>query len=274
MKWPRYSLRMLLVVITVIGIWLGIEAGRARQQQDAVAAIRKLGAAVWYDYHIKPYGPSIERLFEVKPTATPLEPLWLDNAIGVDYFHNVNTANFFQPITDDDLAFVEKLPSLVTLGIGQSKVTSAGLVRLTALNRLMYLVLERSQVDDDGMKFLVHLPNLWLLNLEHTNVGDRGCEQIAHIHSLGFLILDQMPITDAGVARLAELTNLIDLDLDWASITDASVSALSQLKKLTRLDLAGTKLTASGVDQLKAALPNTQIVWYPPVDKNRQGDDR
>jgi hypothetical protein len=50
LRWTRYSLRALLVVITVFGVWLGIKVDQARRQKRAVETLRALGAEVAYEH--------------------------------------------------------------------------------------------------------------------------------------------------------------------------------------------------------------------------------
>ena len=49
-RWFQFSLRTLMVLVTVLCVWLGLVSERARKQREAVAAIEALGGWVWYDY--------------------------------------------------------------------------------------------------------------------------------------------------------------------------------------------------------------------------------
>jgi predicted xylose isomerase-like sugar epimerase len=50
-RWFRFSLRMLLLVVTVLCVWLGFNVNAARRQKEAVQAIRLAGGSVWFEYH-------------------------------------------------------------------------------------------------------------------------------------------------------------------------------------------------------------------------------
>ena len=52
----RFRLRTLMLLVTLLSIWLGLVTARARRQQAAVDAIRKLGGTVYYDYQLKKAG--------------------------------------------------------------------------------------------------------------------------------------------------------------------------------------------------------------------------
>lgn len=84
MKTPRryatFSLRTLFVVMTVLGIWLGVIANRAREQREAVAAIKGLGGTVYYDWEFGTGGK-------------PRGPAWLRRLIGDEHFQKVQMVN-------------------------------------------------------------------------------------------------------------------------------------------------------------------------------------
>src|SRR5215475_8806822 len=74
-RWFRYSLRTLLVFVTLASAgfgWLGYKVRQAKRQQDTILAIMKLGGTVIYDYEYE---------------GAPLPgPKWLRDLIGVDFF--------------------------------------------------------------------------------------------------------------------------------------------------------------------------------------------
>jgi hypothetical protein len=75
------SLRGLMLLVLVLGIWMGWTINRAESRRKAVTALKKNGAIVLYDY---------ESMRGIKtPTATQWVPAWLRSRLGDDYFHNV-----------------------------------------------------------------------------------------------------------------------------------------------------------------------------------------
>src|SRR5690349_9024205 len=72
-RWLRYSLRTLLLLVTLFCVWLGIQVDRAHKQQHAVRELRRLGGRVLYDCR-----PDTDR--------EPSGPAWLRKLIGQDYF--------------------------------------------------------------------------------------------------------------------------------------------------------------------------------------------
>jgi len=83
----RFTLRGLLVLVAVCSVWLGIAFQRAREQAREVAAIRSAGGDVYYEYQGLDYDDRRWDLVDVY--ATSRLPVWLLNALGVDFLHDV-----------------------------------------------------------------------------------------------------------------------------------------------------------------------------------------
>ena len=69
-------------------------------------------------------------------------------------------------------------------------------------------------------------------------------------------------MTDAGSAMWHEsLPGLLELHVDSAGLTDAGVATLGKMSGLIYLNLYHTLVTEKAYRELKAALPDCQIVW-------------
>jgi hypothetical protein len=77
----RFSLRGIIVLVLLVGVWLGWFVRGARVQRDDVAAIRRAGG--WVAYELEQKNPSV-----VTWASVPM-PGWLVNVIGVDFFSHV-----------------------------------------------------------------------------------------------------------------------------------------------------------------------------------------
>ena len=77
-------------------------------------------------------------------------------------------------LTDDGLAKVASLKSVIALNLRDTQITSAGLIHLKALSKLKRLHLERTKIDDSGMNHLAGLQNLEYLNLYGTKITDKA----------------------------------------------------------------------------------------------------
>jgi len=179
----RLSLRALMFLVMVIAIWFGRYVISVRVQRDAVAAIKKAGGSVAYDWEWgTPYNPDI-----IDPNGKPRAPKWLANLIGVDYVANVVSVNLSTPsakdpnkANDETLAHVGRLGRLENLNLADTAVTDAGMAHLKGLTSLGDLNLWKTQVGDDGLAHLQGLTNLRTLPLVGTRVTDGGVLELKH----------------------------------------------------------------------------------------------
>lgn len=90
----------------------------------------------------------------------------------------------------------------------------------------IYLVdLTGTKVTDAGLKKLSGLTNLTILNLQGTEVTDAGLKSLAEHKNLSQLNLNATRVTDAGLKELAACMNLVVLELG-SKVTDAGVANL------------------------------------------------
>lgn len=113
----RLSTRGLIVVIVLIAVWLGWLVNNAHTQRDAVAALRKAGALVAYN-------------FELSELGVAHWPKWLVNQIGIDYFSAVYEVSLGVDGCDVDMVHLEHLTQLEELRLILCRVTDAGLRHL------------------------------------------------------------------------------------------------------------------------------------------------
>jgi hypothetical protein len=168
--WRRYlhlSLRSLLALVLVWGIWLGWIVHCAQVQREAVAAIERAGGEVRYDWQWKDNAPVHGK---------PWGPKWLVDRVGIDYFGHVTLVNLVHrgPERESVLSHVGRLGRLQELCVHSSSVTDAGLARIRELKNLRRLILYRTQVTDAGLVYLKGLTNLSELYLNQTRVTDVG----------------------------------------------------------------------------------------------------
>src|SRR5271167_2173291 len=85
-RFLRFSVRGLIVVVLVIGAWLGWLVRSARIQREAVAAIERAGGNVTFDSGWTENTTNRPR--------EPWAPEWLVDQIGIDYFAHVCAVSF------------------------------------------------------------------------------------------------------------------------------------------------------------------------------------
>src|SRR5437867_2006625 len=111
----RFSVRALIVLVLVIGGWLGWVVRGARAQRGAVASIQEAGGSVKYDWEWMSRSP----IHSGKPRA----PKWLVDRLGVDYFDHVVLINLAGRGSDADLIHIGQLRGLEELYISGPSVT-------------------------------------------------------------------------------------------------------------------------------------------------------
>jgi hypothetical protein len=224
----RISVRGLIALVLAIGGGLGWIVHQAHVQRDAVAAIRRAGGRVRYDWE---WNSATVKGSLVKPWA----PRWLVELTGDDYFGHVVLV-WLPPKSDAEiLHVVRRLPGVEVLDIEDWSLSDAEPANLNGLTNLSRLFLYNSSVTDAG---LAHLKGLTMLTE---------------------LDLSRSRVTDTGLAHLKGLTGLAALDLRGTQVTDAGLAHLKGLTKLTWLDLRGTQVTETGIKQLKQVLPSLTI---------------
>jgi internalin A len=171
-RYLRFSVRGLIVVVLVIGAWLGWMVEGAHIQRDVAARIRKAGGSVVYEWDWRDGNSN--------PVGKPWAPRWLVDLIGVDYFGRVTMVQFSSvaSATDASLADVGHLSGLQYLGVLSPSITDAGLARLKTLRKLSRLYIDSSQVTDAGLAHLKGLNELSVLSLRGTQVTDAGLEHL------------------------------------------------------------------------------------------------
>jgi hypothetical protein len=171
----RISVRSLIVLVLLVGGWLGWMVRGANVQREAVRTITRAGGFVQYDWEVW-RGLTV-------PGARPPAPNWLVNLIGIDHFGNVVAAGwsvnhlFHDPevsLSDETLASLGALTHLESLGLAGSSLDDAGLARLSHLRRLKWLALTKTHVTDAGLIHLNRMSDLRWLSVTYTGVTDTG----------------------------------------------------------------------------------------------------
>jgi hypothetical protein len=225
-RWYQYTLRTLLIVVTLAGCglgWLGFKVRQSHRRQAAVEAIKRSGGRVAYDY---------ERVKNAKAPG----PDWLRRLLGEDFFSSV---------------------SVVVLH--GSDITKAALIPLDDLPDVQLLDLTYSNVGDGGLEHIKGLSQLHGLSLAASNISDAGMVHLMALNELQYLDLRATSISDAGVERLKGLSQLTKLFLAQTRVGDAGLPYLKGLTRLQILNLWETNVTAAGVKDLQASLPNCKI---------------
>jgi Leucine Rich repeat len=206
------SLRTMMILVLIIGTWLGWYVRRVQIQQNAVAAIKKAGGTVVYDLEWRNGGSNPYRKSWVPEWLGGDQawmPNWMIRGAGIDYFGNVVSARLVPSRVNDPEAASDATLALV----GQ-------------LSRLQLLWLNSAPITDAGLAHLGGLAELRDLQISHTKIGDAGLANIKGLTGLTELNIANTQVTDAGLAHLRGMTNLRLLFLSGSRVTDEGVLAL------------------------------------------------
>jgi internalin A len=277
LRWYQYSLRTLLIVVTVIAIfmsWFAVKLKQAHEQRDTVAEIAKLDMEVQYDWQIDrpPEPPQPGQLFGMPKRPWPD---WLRHTLGDDFFDNVVAVGFRQDAeVNKNLIYLKKFPCLrlvvffpenitdeglknlrgatiQSLDLSGSKITDSGLVYIGQLHQLQWLYINDTAITDAGIEHLKNLTQLRTVFLNDDKITDAGLRHLKGLHRLERLFLDNAQITDAGLENLENLSNLQILYLNQSAVGDAGLAHLQGLSKLYSLQLNQTAVTDAGLKYLK-----------------------
>jgi hypothetical protein len=105
LRWYQFSLRSLLIFVTLFGVgcsWFAVKMNQARRQRAEVEIIANVGN-VHYSYECDEDGAYISCCLIMQPDGTwrtvdtpePAVPSWLRNSLGDDFFYNVSSIDIF-----------------------------------------------------------------------------------------------------------------------------------------------------------------------------------
>lgn len=246
--------------------------------QQAEAAIKKLGGNVGHE-KFDDKKPIIEVTFLAKkvsddelallrslPTLKKLT--LLESGItdkGVEHLAGLSNLEELSLVgnrlTDHGLEQLKGLKKLQTLEVSGNDISDAGLVHLQGLTELKNLsVLGSVKITDKGMAHLAEFKNLEKLKMGGTKLTGSGLVHLKELNKLRELDLSHNEINDKELVHLKDVKSLKKLDLSGnLRITDAGLGTLKGLSSLEELRLISTQITKKGIEELKKALPKTEI---------------
>ena len=163
-RWFQFSLRALLIGITVGSVALGWYMYRWRRQQaeqrKAAAAVKELGGGTGFILSKGDSTSFVNAIFESNKA---------ENSF---FLHDKH-------IQDDDLKIFATAEATKDLDLGYNEITDNGLVHLRNLRQLRFLDLKNNKrISDEGLKQLENLQDLEQLNLIGTKVTAAGVKEL------------------------------------------------------------------------------------------------
>ncbi len=181
-RWLRFSLRTLLILVTIFGIWIGWKMYLRREQQRVLDAVHARG------------GTTTQLLPDLSFLSRVQAP-WTQNNV-------VSLANL--KLTDDELKDIGTMPYLVGLHLADNQITDRGLAHLQNQTDLRVLDLTNNPaITDAGLAELKDLTELESLTLrKNSRITDAGLVHLENMQKLDLLILFGTSVTPEGVSRL------------------------------------------------------------------------
>jgi hypothetical protein len=219
---------MMMLLIAASACGLGWVVHQAREQRLAVQAILAKGGVVEYDYQ---YDATRNRRL---PNGEPWRPVWLQRALGDEYFHSVVCVGLDaeRDQTDADLVHLKHLRGLTKLqylDLASTQVTDGGLDDLRNLTGLERIDLPNNpQLTGSFLQHVADLPNLKDLVLRGSGITDSALSQLNRSQTLQSLMLDRTRVTDAGLAHLRGLISLRSLDLSQTAVTETGITQVRE----------------------------------------------
>jgi hypothetical protein len=240
MKAIRFSLRRLLVSLTVLAIALAIGANRYhvwRVEHHAMTSLARIGISVSTDGDDlwNPLYSGRLRGVWLSPRRTKGEKFGVELQ-SLKCLRHFNTEN--SNLTCDELKQI--LP-----------------VRLQ-LNDVS-LVNEPS-LTDDCMQTIAKCERLRIIVFNRVPIGDAAATSLAHLNQVEDLALIHTEVTPKSLSSLKKIPALHTLTLGGIVIDDEWLTELSQLKNLRYLRLIEETITEQQIDRLRAELPGCEVV--------------
>jgi hypothetical protein len=265
--WLSFSVRTLLIVTTLFGVWMGLRVNAACRQEQGVAAIRKLGGWVQYDYEHDPQtGNRI-------PAAKSWVPKPILDRTGPDLFHDVVHINMVYnddgkrldnpQVTDAVKNQLAAFPRLRELLLKDSQATDDCLAAAGKLSRLEKLYCwNAAAVTDGGTAHLRRLTRLTQIHISGSRITDETLGTFGTMWQLERLSLQENHFTDRGLSHLKNLRHLKSLwvDLGKSDISDTGLIHLEGLPALEELAVQNSRVTPAGIAKLKRATPALKTV--------------
>jgi hypothetical protein len=267
-RWLQVRLRTVLVAMTLLGIWLGVEVDRAHKQREVVATILELGGQVYYKHQREPNG-------SLNGEAPPPGPVWLRRWLGDEYFQTPYDVNIDgSGDTDACVAAAARLVGLDELTVDNMVIedlehsgyyqgwsdkpcpvygkplTDRGMESIGRMTKLTRLTIGGAAITDDGLRHLAHLSRLRDLNIIRTPITGTGLSHLACWDQLEGLGLGQTRLSDQGLENLKSLRRIRVLGANRCRITDAGLRCLGELTSLDILVLGENDIGDEGVKHL------------------------
>ncbi len=248
----RFSVRAILVTITLVAVGLGWVTNRfriAHGNERIFAELRAMQAFAALDNGTAP---------------TP------DNSGGLGALVLRRITSVVNVTSDDVLAKMSSLTALRKVGI-VGPVSDGGLVNLKHATSLAELRIKSDHVTVKGLHQLENIGDIEVLELSGERFTDDCLLWASKFTALKELHLSGAGFTDAGIKHIAELRELGDLSLSGTLVTNDGLAQLGKLKNLQKVKLSDAS-TVGGLAHLIINLQGREFGDWFPIELIREPD--
>ncbi len=242
LRMPRFRLLTLLAVVLLLGGLIGGIGMRwqaAQRDRESIALLRGLWMFVGCGHPDDYNGDEWDQRFNPKQGGLlPPYQFIAPNFFNKVEYVSVSKDTLLTSIDDRVLQTICRLSSLRHLNLKGVPNSQLKLYRLSKLTHLETIALDDTDTTDDQVAALGQQKELKCLRLSGTPITDQSMTVVASFPKLASLDISRTAITDEGLKRLEKCDHL---EILWAS---------------------GTQTTSAGLDQLRAALPNCEVVYH------------
>ena len=238
----RFRLRTLLLLLTAVGVWLGLTVEQARRQRQAVTAILSAGGTIKYVH---------DEHFDL-PQSAPPGPRWLRRLIGDEFFFHVDGVIFRESrAKPSDLVHLKTFRKLRLLSLAGIKVSDDDVRNVVAHHpALIWLDLGDTGVSDKALAYLAPLKLTWL-GLSGNELSDASLVHLRAFPGISVLVLGRNKLRGDGLAHLAAMRKLKTLNLSENPLQAEALRQVSKLGGLEVLYLTKTNVPESALVHLK-----------------------
>lgn len=207
----RFSLRVLLVIVTVAGVlfaWMASLESRARNRRRSQESIRAKGGTVTWDVESTSHQHS------------PLAPQWLVHKLGYEYFGTSVSVNIPHS-SDANLKILNEFDEVRSLQLKKSQLTDGGMRFISQLGSLDYLLLDAPLVSDVGIEYLSNLKHLEMLLIGELGVGVTSLSPVGSLNKLRGLVVEDPEFCDTMLMDIRVAKQLTALSCNGTDITEA-----------------------------------------------------
>lgn len=200
----RFSLKMALVLLTLVSLWFGYQSMVASQRRAAVKAVREVESSI------------------SKPDA----PKYLVNLFGEEYFCKIETVRgLCRKLADKHLAAIAKVPELKH--VSNNHAWAGSQIATFQVSAGASATGQGGLISDEGIRHLSKASNLESLILWNTIVTDEGMAHLAKLKKLRLLMIASPKITDESIEHLSQIKTL---ERFWVSgrLSQAGVARLTR----------------------------------------------